>query len=235
MHASVDSWAVELRDVEFRYARGEFILRLEQWKVEASSHVAVIGPSGSGKTTLLHLLAGIYTPHRGDVQVGPFGVHELGDDARRRFRIRHIGFVFQDFELLEYLSVHENIILPFLINPILRLERGTWDRAAELARHVGLGDKLRRNVTQLSQGERQRVGICRALITEPHVILADEPTGNLDPDGKHRIVELLHEHARARRATLVMVTHDRQLLSRMDDVVRFDELARRGVAAREAD
>ncbi len=220
-----DDWGIELSGLEFRYAHGGFTLRIEAWRVAAGEHVAVIGPSGSGKTTLLHLLAGIFTPQRGVVRVGPHRIDTLSDAARRRFRIRHVGFVFQDFELFDYLSVAENIVLPYLIHPVLRLRRATWDTAAALASSVGLSDKLRRNVTQLSQGERQRVGICRALIAEPRLILADEPTGNLDPQGKLRIVELLHEQARAHQATLVMVTHDRQLLDGMDGIFDFDRLA----------
>jgi putative ABC transport system ATP-binding protein len=147
----------------------------------------------------------------------------MGDSARRDFRIKNIGLVFQEFELLAYLSVYDNILLPYRINPAVRLDSSVRDKAAALAQGVGIGDKLRRFPDKLSQGERQRVAVCRALLTEPGVILADEPTGNLDPSNKDRVLDILFAYVRERGATMVTVTHDHDLLARFDRVIEFKE------------
>lgn len=217
-----ESAAVRLSGVTFAYPGSEFRLRISGWQLPCGAHAAVIGPSGSGKTTLLQLIAGILVPQAGSIQVGDFRVEQMADAARRRFRLMTIGFVFQDFQLLDYLSVLENIVLPYRLgHPALTLPEAR-DRGAELATAVGLADKLQRNVTRLSHGERQRVALCRALVGSPQLVLADEPTGNLDPRTKQQIMALLHEQVRLSGATLIMVTHDRQLLGGMDEVVDFD-------------
>lgn len=213
--------AVRISGVCFRFPKTEFELSIDQWTVDGGQHVAVIGPSGSGKTTLLHLLAGIYEPLEGEINIGAVPVHRLADAARRDLRLRQIGFVFQNFELVEYLNVQENIVLPYLVSGSLKISADVWSRAAELAESVGLEQRLNRNVRRLSHGEQQRVALCRALMIEPTLILADEPTGNLDPAAKTQIVDLLHNHARRLDATLIMVTHDQQLLSGMDAVHDF--------------
>ncbi len=221
-HESGVPAAVSVSELEFTYPGTRFRLEIPAWRVARGGHLAVIGPSGSGKTTLLHLIAGIYLPAAGRVVVDGVDLAELGDAQRRSFRLRRIGFVFQDFQLLDYLSVLENIVLPYLVGSSLRLTKNVWDRAAEVACAVGLEDKLGRNVIRLSHGERQRVALCRALVPSPNLILADEPTGNLDPANKRKIIDLLHEQARCIDAALIVVTHDRQVLDSMDDVVDFD-------------
>ena len=151
---------------------------------------------------------------------------------RRDFRIRNIGFVFQDFELLDYLNVLDNILHPYRITAALRLDRTVRERAEGLAERLGVGDKLKRRADDLSQGEKQRVAICRALLPGPRLILADEATGNLDPRNKARILELLFDSVAAHGATLLAVTHDHELLPRFDRVVDFGEfLPASGVAA----
>jgi putative ABC transport system ATP-binding protein len=213
--------AVELRDLDFRYGEGGFRLRIPELRVERGARVAVIGPSGSGKTTLLHLVAGIAAPRAGRVVTDGVEVTGLDDAARRAFRIRRIGLVFQEFELLEYLNVLDNILLPYRIHPALRLDPAVRERARALAGSVGIGDKLGRFADRLSQGERQRVAVCRALLAEPPLLLADEPTGNLDPANKDRVLDILLDHARQSGATLLTVTHDRDLLERFDRVIDF--------------
>jgi putative ABC transport system ATP-binding protein len=183
----------------------------------------VIGPSGSGKTTLLHLVAGILTPDRGAVTVNGVEVSALPDAERRAYRITSMGLVFQEFELLEYLSVLDNVLLPYRVTSALRLDHTVVERAHGLADEVGIGDKLDRNVRRLSHGERQRVAICRALVTEPELLLADEPTGNLDPKTKGRVFDLLIQHARRHEKTLLTVTHDHGLLDRFDRVVDVEQ------------
>lgn len=207
--------------MHFAYGGGAFRLHVPFLRVERGERVAVIGPSGSGKTTLLNLIAGIAVPARGRVAVGDVEVNVLGDADRRAFRLRSIGFVFQDFELLDYLSVLDNILHPYRIGRALKLDRGVRQRAHALAEEVGIADKLRRYPERLSQGEKQRVAICRALLPGPGLVLADEATGNLDPANKTRILDLLFERVEATEATLLAVTHDHELLPRFDRVVDF--------------
>ena len=140
---------------------------------------------------------------------------------RRDFRITHIGFVFQDFELLDYLNVLDNILHPYRITRALKLTQPIEQRAIELANGLEIGDKLRRFTGELSQGEKQRAAICRALLPQPQLILADEATGNLDPRNKGKILDLLFENVDSHNATLLAVTHDHELLPRFDRVIDF--------------
>ena len=215
---------IELRDLEFRYDQSTFALQIEHLRLEATEHVALIGPSGCGKTTLLNILAGVALPHSGKVQVANESVDRLPDARRRDFRIRKLGLVFQNFELLDYLDVRDNILLPLRVGRGLSVTAALRQRAQDMAERLGIGDKLERHPPQLSQGERQRVAVCRALILQPLVILADEPTGNLDPANKFVVLDLLLDYARESGATLLTVTHDQELLNRFDRVVDFNEL-----------
>jgi len=216
--------AIEIRSLDFRYGDGGFRLRIPELSVAPSETVAVIGPSGTGKTTLLSLMAGVVVPNSGNVRVAGAEITALGESARRAHRISNIGMVFQEFELISYLDVTDNVLLPFRIAPQLKLNASVRSHAAELIEQVGLGDKAHRRVTLLSQGERQRVAIARALVTGAQVILADEPTGNLDPDNKIKILDILFEQVKSRAVSLVAVTHDHSLLDRFDRVVDFGSL-----------
>ena len=216
---------IRIRDLEFRYPDGEFVLRVPQLTVKRGAAVAITGASGCGKTTLLHLVAGIRAPLSGSVVVGDVELASLADSARRAMRVRSIGLVFQAFELLDHLNVLDNVLLPYRISPALTLDRAARDRAVELLGSVGVGDRLRRFADRLSQGERQRVAVCRALLPRPGLVLADEPTGNLDPDNTTRVMDILLAYTRDNDATLVTVTHDHELLDRFDRVVAFQELA----------
>ncbi len=222
---------VGIRDLRFGYGEGDFRLHVPQLSVKDGEALALIGPSGSGKTTLLHLIAGIAVPQSGEVVTGGVEVSRLADRERREFRIRNIGLVFQEFELLEYLNVLDNVLLPYRIHPALRLDSEVRERAGRLADEVGIGMLLDRYVTRLSQGERQRVAICRALVTEPAILLADEPTGNLDPESKERVLDILFACVRRTGATLVAVTHDHDVLPRFDRVVDFKSFHVGGTAA----
>jgi ABC-type lipoprotein export system ATPase subunit len=214
---------IRIERLDFAYPQGPFRLVIDELEIEAGRAVAFIGPSGSGKTTLLHLAAGIITPEKGRIFLGGHEVSALSDGARRDFRIRHVGLVFQEFELLEYLDVNDNVLLPYRINRSLTLNGEVRRRARELADDVGIGDKLDRDVRRLSQGERQRVALCRALLADPQLVLADEPTGNLDPENRELVLDILFRYAR--NATLVTVTHDHTVLDRFDRVIDFRELA----------
>jgi len=212
---------IDVYDLRFNYPTGEFRLNIDGFSVKKGERVAVIGPSGAGKTTLLNLIAGIITPLEGSIRVDQVMVTERIDAARRDFRITNVGFVFQDFELLDYLNVLDNILHPYRITGALSLNAEVKKRASGLAEKMGIGDKLKRNANDLSQGEKQRAAICRALLTRPKVILADEATGNLDPDNKELILELLFRAVKDHDATLLAVTHDHELLKRFDRVLDF--------------
>ena len=212
---------IQIDSLEFNYREGEFRLRVPEFAVSKSEKVAVIGPSGSGKTTLLNLIAGIITPVQGAINVDNVRVNELSDGGRRDFRITNLGFVFQDFELLNYLNVLDNILHPYRITGALSLDKEVRTRAETLAQEMGIGDKLNRYADDLSHGEKQRAAICRALLPQPKVILADEATGNLDPVNKTRILDLLFRSVEHHGATLLAVTHDHELLQRFDRIVDF--------------
>jgi len=217
--------AIEVRDLAFRYSSGDFQLRLPVFSVDESETVAVIGPSGTGKTTLLNLLAGCCSPGTGSVYIKGTDIVRMSDRARREFRIRSMGMIFQEFELLDHLSVFDNILLPYRITPCLDDDRSVRERATSLAHEVGMGNKLRRNVRQLSQGERQRVAMCRALVTEPTILLCDEPTGNLDPANSKRVMDIMFTYVERNGATLVAVTHDHESARRFGRTVDMSFMA----------
>ncbi len=217
---------ISLRNLSFAYPGGGFRLDVDALEVKAREKIAVVGPSGTGKTTLLNLIAGIATPESGEVRVDDVVINQLPDGRRRSFRASRIGFVFQDFSLLDYLSVRENILYTCRISDAVPLMPETRARGDALAQAVGLGDKLAVRPRMLSHGEQQRVAICRALLTRPKVVLADEATGNLDPDNKLLMLDVLFERAEDADAAVVAVTHDHNLLSRFDRVLDFRDFRR---------
>ncbi len=223
---------IEIGDLRFSYDEGDFLLEIPQLKVADGETVAIVGPSGSGKTTLLNLIAGIATPRSGQVTTNGYKISELQDAARRDFRIANIGLVFQEFELLEYLNVLDNILLPYRINRTLQLDKSVRVRAEDIAERVGIGDKLARYANQLSHGEKQRVAVIRALLVQPPLLLADEPTGNLDPLNKDRVLDILLQYATDNAATLITVTHDHDILHRFQRVIDFKDFYAYGAEQR---
>lgn len=218
--------ASSLRGVRFSYGGADaFAMAVERLDLVPGEAAACIGPSGSGKSTLVHLMAGILVPDAGEVWLGEERIDALGEARRRAARAARIGLVFQSFELLEYLSALDNIVLPYRF---VAARRGELDAARErgraLAAELGVADKLGRRPAHLSQGERQRVAIARALVTEPELVLCDEPTGNLDPETAGHALDLLLAAARDRGAALMMVTHDHTLLGRFDRVIDVRDL-----------
>lgn len=218
---------IDIEALQFHYADGDFCLDIPRLQVDPGERVAVVGPSGSGKTTLLNLIAGIVRPQSGRISTGATDMLALDDGKIRDFRIENIGLVFQEFELLEYLDVLDNVLLPYRINNSLRLDAAVVQRARDLLDSVGIGDKHDRHPEHLSQGEKQRAAVCRALLVEPPLLLADEPTGNLDPMNKDRVLDILLAYARDNGATLVTVTHDRNLLDRFERIVDFEQFLAR--------
>ena len=207
---------IVVRSVTKTYRRGRRqITALEDVSFDLlQSEVALfVGPSGSGKTTLLNLIAALDRPDRGKIIVGELEITSLSRSAAARYRNERVGFIFQSYNLLPQLTALENILLPML--PKRQLDQR---RARELLDAVGLSDRSTHRPAELSGGEQQRVAIARALANDPALILADEPTGNLDDDNARNIAELLSRTCRQRGKTLILVTHDRQMIRPVDRV-----------------
>lgn len=214
---------IQLENIYFEYPDSQFQLNINTLSFKRSSKTAIVGTSGYGKTTVLNLIAGIISPLRGEVRIDEHRINKLSDRERRNFRIQNIGFIFQDFKLIPYLNLMDNVLLPYRINNSISLAEDTLERVHEISGQLGIQDKLKKYPAKLSQGEKQRVAICRALINDPTIILADEPTGNLDPQNKKKIMELLFESVDRYGATLITVTHDHDLLKGFDEVVDFKQ------------
>jgi ABC-type lipoprotein export system ATPase subunit len=217
---------IAISDLEFQFPDSDFRLAIPLLKIAKADRVAIIGPSGSGKTTLLHLISGILSPSHGTLRVRDCNINVLGDAARRAFRVAEIGLVFQNLELVSYLDVFENILLPYRLNPALRLTSEIKRRAKHLAQETGIDHRLHYFPHRLSQGEKQRVAICRAILPEPPLLLADEPTGNLDPSAKLRIVEILFQQIERTGSTLLMVTHDTEIAARFPRIINCRDFAK---------
>ncbi len=217
---------VALRGLRFCYPHGAFQMEVDALEVARGERVAIAGPSGCGKTTLLSIMAGIATPAAGTARVCGAQLDAIGEGGRRALRARAIGLVHQDFQLLEALDVQGNILLPFIVGAGMRVDGAARARAAELAERAGIAHALRRSVRRLSQGERQRVAICRALAARPQLVLADEPTASLDQATRDAMIALLFDECARAGAALVAVTHDRALLPRFGRALEFAQIAR---------
>ncbi len=207
------------------HAPSSFGLRVDAFTVPQGARTALVGPSGSGKTTLLGLIAGTLIADSGSIKVNDQIISEFRRGELGRYRVQSVGQVFQAFELLDYLTVIENVMLPWYICSSGRKEP-TRSRAMELLASVGLESKQRSRPGELSQGEQQRVAVCRAMLNNPPLLLADEPTGNLDEENKQNVVDLLVEQVTRNRSTLLMVTHDKSLLDKFDSVLDMRDVAR---------
>jgi putative ABC transport system ATP-binding protein len=217
-----DNPLVELVDITKSYREGDsdhVILSGAQARLYAGEFVALLGPSGSGKSTLLNLISGIDTPDGGRVLIGGVPITEVSERERTLFRRRHIGFVFQFFNLLPTLTVEENLLLPLELTG--DLEDDDLGKARDLLDHLGLGSRGNAFPDRLSGGEQQRVAVARALIHEPDLVLADEPTGNLDSETGDRILRLLTTLARERGVTLLVVTHSSEIARAADRVLEI--------------
>jgi putative ABC transport system ATP-binding protein len=215
---------IKIDNLLFSYPDNSFDISISSLMIKQGEKIAIIGPSGTGKTTLLNLLSGIFQPQSGEIQIGNIKLTDYSSEDLQDFRIVRIGLVFQEFELLDYLTVLDNILLPYRITSVLEITDDVISRAKRLAGDVGLVDKVDRKPDHLSQGERQRVAVCRALITEPSVIMGDEPTGNLDPKNRDQIMDILFKYSDKNKVPLVIVTHDHELIQRFDRVVDISEI-----------
>lgn len=187
------------------------------FSVEQGSSIAIIGPSGSGKTTLLGLCAGLDTATLGIVSLMGFKLNVIDEDDRAYLRNQFVGFVFQNFQLLSTLTALENVMVPLE----LRGEKNVAPKAKELLQRVGLGDRIHHYPSQLSGGEQQRVAMARAFITNPKILFADEPTGNLDEENAVHLTELLFNMNREQSTTLVLVTHNLELAQRTQRILKM--------------
>ncbi len=191
-------------------------------EIEAAGAVAVVGPSGSGKTTLLGLLAGLDLPSAGHVELDGQNLSELSEDERALVRAEKVGFVFQSFQLIPTLTALENVLVPIELQDAAAVNGADAEaRAAELLERVGLGDRTHHYPAQLSGGEQQRVGLARAFANRPKILMADEPTGNLDADTGGHVIDLMVKLNREEGTTLVLVTHDVELASKAHRIVRL--------------
>ena len=215
MHNS--SAFIKIRRLTRSYAEGEqqrVIFANLDLDIERGGFIVLLGQSGSGKSTLLNLLGGIDLPDAGRIEINGQVLTDLHECDRTRFRRRHIGFVFQFFNLIPTLTAEENLLLPLELNGLATAEQR--DRALELLDNIGLGDRRHSFPERLSGGEQQRLAIARALVHGPLLLLADEPTGNLDMETGERILELLLKLHRQAGTTIVMVTHSHEVAARAD-------------------
>ena len=211
---------IEIENLHFSYPGSNgALLSVSKLSIAPGEKVMLRGPSGSGKSTLLNLIAGILKPQSGRVSVCGRDVAGMNESAARDFRANHIGFIFLDFALLDYLTVADNILLPYRINPTLNLDADVRARMARLLSELGIAHKSSAFPGKLSFGERQRAAIARAMITGPKTILADEPTANLDRANALKTIELIAASAARDHAGLVLVSHDETLDGYFDRVI----------------
>ena len=214
---------LQIRDLHFQYPASDFKMEISDIKITQGSKIAISGKSGSGKTTLIHLISGILKPQSGEILFYDKSITDMNDKEIRKHRISNIGFIFQEFELLEYLNVMDNLILPYKINKSLVLDAEIKDKAKEIANRIGIGNKLDQHPKQLSGGERQRLAIARALITSPPLIIADEPTGNLDEKTSNIVMDEITDQVSFTNSTLIMISHNNELISSFDEIIDIQE------------
>ena len=221
--------AIHLRNAVFGYDPRKPVLQIDELAVKAGKRVFLYGPSGSGKTTLLGLITGVLQPQKGSCMVLGKELTTMSMSARDQHRGAHMGYIFQSFNLIPYLTVRQNVALPCQAHERRRknIVTGTVDDEVErLVRRLGLEPYLDRNVKKLSTGQQQRVAIARAVIGRPSLVIADEPTSSLDSDRRQDFLELLFEVCDEARATLVFVSHDRSLAERFDESIALNEINR---------
>lgn len=219
-HPASERPMIEVRNLRKEYVMGtERVIALDRINLDiARGQICCIyGESGSGKSTLLNQLAGMERPTRGGVRIGGIVVSRLDERELAEFRQKHIGFVFQSYNLLPGLNAVENVAMPLMFRGVPREEREA--RARAMLRRVGLGKRLNHYPSQMSGGQQQRVGIARAFVTRPQVVFADEPTGNLDSKTKVDIMDMIRDFARENGQTIVLVTHDEHMAAYADRIV----------------
>jgi putative ABC transport system ATP-binding protein len=219
--------AVHLQDVTFYYERNAPLLQIDELLIDEGERVFLYGPSGSGKTTLLGLVAGVLRANMGSVRILGKDMSRMSPSARDRHRGSEMGYIFQSFNLIPYLSVRDNIALPCLVHAkrMKRITASTLDgEITRIAGRLDLEGFLHKPVTKLSTGQQQRVAIARAVIGAPRLVIADEPTSSLDRDRQESFLRLLVEVCNEARSTLIFVSHDSSLMSRFDRHISVSEI-----------
>ncbi len=221
---------ITVSDLEFAYPGSPFRLRVDALSVDSGDSFALLGPSGAGKTTLLRLMSGLLAAEKGEVRLGDTTLTGMSEAKRRAFRLSEVGLVFQDFALLDYLTVEENILLPQRFHRSGRRESSAapetgrlTSSATDLAERLEITPHWKKLAGRLSQGERQRVAIARALAHRPRFLFADEPTASLDATRREVVMDLLLDYTRSTGACLVMVTHDTDLIPRFPNHARVED------------
>jgi len=213
---------IHLQEVRFRWPGEDAdLLHIPELRINQGEHLFIQGPSGSGKTTLLNLLTGINLANSGSVSILGTSLEELNDSQRDQFRADHLGVIFQQFNLLSYLSLLENVQLPCGFSQRKRTNAGDMQKTAlRLLSQLGIPDSLlNQPVTKLSVGQQQRTAVARALIGNPEIVIADEPTSALDSDNRDRFLELLFQETEEQGSTLIFVSHDRHIAQQFPQVV----------------
>lgn len=215
---------LSIRDLKFRYEpAGPWTVEIAQLDVRAGEQVLLTGGSGSGKSTLLHLVSGLVDPAEGSVLIAGHNIHDLRGARRDLFRGRHVGVIFQTFNLLHGFSALENVMAAMMFGTIPRAEHA--GRARRLLEHLGI-ERVDAPADRLSVGQQQRVAVARALACDPVLVLADEPTASLDPENSDAAIRLIQEACREKSAALVCVSHDPAMTERFERRVRLADLAR---------
>ncbi len=216
---------IKVQDLRLEYSTREETLQvidIPHWSVEKGRQIAIFGPSGSGKSTLLHILAGVLVPSSGRVEVCGEEISQMSEAQRDAFRARRIGYVFQNFNLLQGYSALDNVLMGMTfcsVKPDRKLAKSLLD-------HVGIGARIKHTPSEMSLGEQQRVAIARALAKKPEVVLADEPTGSLDPRNKAQVVKLLRSMCEEQGSTLILVSHEMDIIAQFERQVRFADINR---------
>jgi putative ABC transport system ATP-binding protein len=217
---------IYIQNLFFQYQSQKegFSLHLPSWKLQKGESVVFYGASGCGKSTLLKCISGQLIPQRGSVTISGTDITKITEEKRRLHRLSNIGIVFQDYPLIPYLNALENVLLPFRIHPALQIQDHNREYAQKLLQDLGLSGKEIRFPHQLSQGEKQRVAICRALVVQPKILLADEPTAGLDPKRSQDIVDILFELQKRHELSIIVVTHDESVKSRFAHTLDITKL-----------
>lgn len=214
---------LKIEKLNFSYPQG-FSLKINDFSLEQGRHCFIKGKSGSGKSTFLALLSGVLKAHEGTIRFNDEDISQLNETETRRLRLEKIAVIRQDFGLLNYLNVIDNILLPLRLNPQSKLSAEFKEKASKLLKELALENYEKRRITELSQGEKQRVAICRALILSPKLLLADEITANLDPENSERLISLLLRLGKEKDFSIIMVSHDHSFQESFDQHLDFNDL-----------
>lgn len=218
-------YAVDLKDITFSYG-DEAVLCIPSLQIKKGEKVFIHGPSGSGKSTLLNLISGILSPQAGSIQIEGLELNQLKPSEKDVFRGKNIGFIFQNFNLINYLTIFENIILPLKASSerMRKINEPIKEEVNRLARHLNIFDFLHKKVSDLSVGQQQRVAVARALIGNPSIIIADEPTSSLDDEVTDKFIELLLDEHKRENFTLIFVSHDKRIARYFDREIALGEI-----------